>query len=108
MKSIAALINKTAIALTLLVLMGVLVHDTRFDKAFKLAMPGSIVALGMAHGMNNGDGVHTHVERVHLNSAFASAPRIQPRDDMRKYFSARQNFQGGDYFGGARILWPSV
>lgn len=108
LKSTTELISKSAIALTMLVLMGVLVHDTRFDKAFRLAFPGATVALGMASAMHPSDGAHTHVERVHLNHAFANQPRIQPREDMRKYFSARNINQNDDFFGGARVIWPST
>lgn len=113
-------INRVAVALTCFIALGILLHDTKFDKAITAAFAPVIVATASLGAQavklrdNSRDNTlrdaasHTHVERVHLNHAFANSPRIQPRDDMRKYFSSRKMNQGNDFFGGARIIWPSV
>lgn len=105
-------INKAAVALTCFIALGILMHDTKFDKAvtFGLTLPVAVGAVSFgAQAVNLRDSAsHTHVERVHLNHAFANMPRVQPRDDMKKYLSPRNRSQGNDFFGGSRILWPNI
>lgn len=107
--SITTLINRVAISFACFISLGILVHDTKFDKAFSLALPVAAISFGLSsHVLDFHDGVHTHVERVHLNHALQGMPRKQPRNDMRKYFAGRTMSQSGDFFGGNRILWPSA
>lgn len=105
-------INRVAIALTCFIALGILVHDTKFDKAVTvgLAMPVAVGSVGYgAQAVNLHDSMaHTHVERVHLNHVFASMPRVQTRNDMKKYLSPRQSTQNGNLFNGGGVLWPSI
>lgn len=106
-------INRVAVALTCFIALGILMHDTKIDKAvsYGLALPVAIGAVSLgaqAVNLRDNSSAHTHVERVHLNHAFAGMPRIQPRDDMKKYFSPRHSTQNGNFFSGSGVLWPSI
>lgn len=105
-------INRAAIALTCFIALGILTHDTKFDKAvmYGLSLPVAIGAVSLgAQAVNLRDSTsHTHVERVHLNHAFSNMPRTQPRDDMKKYLSPRHSTQNGNFFSGSGVLWPSI
>ncbi len=85
---ISPLVQRTLITLAVLTSFGVLVHDTKIDQAttLALALPVGLVVLAQVPTLRS-EG-HTHVERVafekssHLTSGM---PRVQPRDDHRKY-----------------------
>ena len=85
---------------------GILVHDTKFDKVFKLAVPAAAAAAVAAHALDIGGHAHTHVERVSLGSTLANSPAMQPRDDHRRYIS-KKTTRTDDFFGGSKIMWPS-
>lgn len=83
---ISPLIQRTLITFAILTTFGVLVHDTKIDQALAIAVPVGLVVLAQVPTLHS-EG-HTHVERVafekssHLTSGM---PRVQPRDDHRKY-----------------------
>lgn len=110
MQHITEVINRVAIGLACFITLGILVHDTKFDKAVSLALPFSAVTFGFAasQAFDQRDGAHTHVERVHLNHALSHMPRTKPRKSDRKYLLNKGMSQDSDQFGGSRILWPSV
>jgi hypothetical protein len=102
------LFHRLAISLALIIMFGVLVHDTKFDKAFKLAVPAAAAAAVAAHALDIAGGhAHTHVERVSVSSAFAASPSMQPRDDHRRYYLSKKTTRTDDFFGGSHIMWPS-
>lgn len=88
---------------------GILVHDTKWDKAVTLAMPFAAVALGMsADAVKFGDNAHTHSERGSLNRAFASGlPRVLPPNDKRRHI-AKRNTQNGNDIGVGGVIWPNA
>lgn len=105
------LFNPFIITFTLATTTGVLVHDTQLDRAamFALATPIAIIGYaGIDNAIKNGDS-HTHVERVsapkHIAAFRTNLPRLQPRDDDRRYLQNKKI-----YFGGADStgLWPST
>lgn len=99
-------INIAPLIFTLTTAFGVLVHDTQIDKAatYAIALPAAFVSFAAIDTISKSS-EHVHVERVSAPSNFAGVPRIQPRDDERRYFSARKDFSTG---GDNGYLWPSV
>ncbi len=84
------LINPT-ILITLSTSFGVLVHDTKLDQftTTLLAVPAAIATYeGVAGALKLGD-PHTHSERASLSELGRTItrqnPRVQPRDDNKKY-----------------------
>lgn len=75
-----------SLLVSLTALMGVTLHDTKFDK-----FASSLVGAGSSSYQSNSDApvkldsahAHTHVERVHLNDSVQ--PRIVPRDEQKRH-----------------------
>ena len=88
------IIRHTAIGLALSTTLGVLIHDTKIDKATAVALSIPVLAasasinMGKAHSKLAGE-AHTHVERASLSNAVRDlqpgTPRIQPRGDAKKF-----------------------
>lgn len=87
---------------------GVLVHDTKWDKALTM-MPIAAVALGMSfEAVKFGDNAHTHSERGSLGKAAANGlPRVLP-PGSRLRIVARRNSQHGSDIGMGGLIWPNV
>lgn len=93
--------------LSLVTVAGVLVHDTRIDKATTtaLTLPIALVAVDAASKLTalSGD-PHTHSERGSLSQAMrgigGGTPRIQPRDDDKKYHLQKKVAKGFHSFDG--------
>ena len=83
------LTQRILITLAVVTTVGVLLHDTKFDKAFALALPVVTIGVGIStHAIDFGGSAHTHVERVSIekaNSMTNGLPRVQVRDDHRRY-----------------------
>lgn len=82
-------IQRTTISLAVITVFGILIHDTKFDQATAVALAVPIgLTLSLAHvGELKGD-AHTHVERVSAEKTVQfvnGMPKIQPRNDHRKY-----------------------
>ena len=83
-------------------------HDTQLDRAttVALALPVATVAMyaGVDSAIKSGD-AHVHVEKASAPAFRSAVPRLQPRDDDRRYLLNKKV-----YFGGADAngLWPSV
>lgn len=100
------------VVLTLLTLVGILMHDMHIDKATAVAisLPAAVSSTGALEKVIN-PSYHTHVERVSLpryTSSFRSSlPNMQPvRDDDRRYIQNKKlMYMGG---GDTVSLWPSV
>jgi len=108
---ISLLINPAALAFTVTAAFGVLVHDTQVDRAttFALAATSSFVSLAVIDaGLKSGD-AHVHVERAsaprHISALRATLPRVQPRDDDRRYLQSKRLYFGT---GESNYIWPSV
>lgn len=98
------------VSLAVLTSMGTLLHDTKLNKAYELSVPLNSVSINLTsslEGLNHATS-HTHVESASVSSPFDSNPRLQVRDDFRRYYLPKHMSRGNTYFGGSRILWPSV
>jgi len=104
-------INTIPLVFTLLTAFGVMVHDTKIDSATSLALTAPIALVTYASVdalMKSGDS-HVHVEKIsgpkQLSNLKVTTPRIQPRDDDRRYIQTKKVFFGGS---DNVSLWPSV
>lgn len=104
-------VNSLLIGFTLATTAGVVLHDTQIDRAATaaVALPAVMAtAAATDFGIKTND-AHTHVERAsapkHLVGLRSTLPRLQARDDDRRY-----QLQKKVYFGGSETpsLWPSV
>jgi hypothetical protein len=98
--------NPAPLIFTLATTFGVLVHDTQVDRAasFAVAVPvafASFAAIDSAIKSTD----HVQVERAMLPHVNVSVPRIQPRDDERRYVQSRKLFFGTE---GSGYFWPSI
>lgn len=79
--------NTLPALVSLSTLFGVVVHDTKFDQ-FATAFLAVPAALATYEGVKSTD-PHTHIERVSLSqfarSVTSDSPRIQPRQEDKKY-----------------------
>ena len=106
-----SLINPIPLIFTITATFGVLIHDTQLDRAttVALAVPTAFASFLAIDQVMKSSEQHVHVERVaspaHITALRATLPRIQPRDDDRRYTqSKRIQFSTGE----AIYLWPSV
>lgn len=98
MSPLSLLVTPLSIFLSLSTATGVLVHDTRIDKATMtvLAVP-SVVASYQANTklVNYATDLHTHTERHSLSQAVhdlkAENPRIHPRSQSDKKYLSQKN-----------------
>lgn len=84
------LLQKLAVALAIVTTFGVLVHDTKFDQATSLALTLPIAGVGIGIGAAHMPHIHesmdhTHIERVSFAHMAHGIPKVQPRDDHRRY-----------------------
>lgn len=98
-------------ALSVMVTLGVMVHDTTIDKAaiHLLTLP-AILASGYLGGETlkvGNEQQHTHVERAAFGQAMkeinGDQPRIKPRSTDRKYLSEKRVPKGTDVADGYYI-----
>ena len=106
---ITTLLQRIFICLAMLTSMGTLVHDTRLNRALELASPAnlSINLTSNLESMNDALN-HNHIEKPSVSQVLGGIPRIQPRDDHRRYLYAKSLGRHSNFFGGSQILWPSV
>lgn len=99
-------------SMALMVTSATLLHDTKLDKAYSLAIPVSFATRASQGGQqgrfDQSSSVHTHIVRSSLARASSEAtPRIQPRDD-RKHYLPKYTSRYNTYFGTAGVVWPSA
>jgi hypothetical protein len=107
------IINTTAAIVTLLTTAGILFHDTQIDRATAVALTlpaATAISYAAVDSSIKSSESHTHVERAsapsHISGVRAMIPRVQPRDDDRRYLQTKKlYFSGG---GDSVSLWPSV
>lgn len=108
---IPLIINPTAIAFTIATTFGVLIHDTQLDRAttVALAATSSFITLAAVDASIKSGESHVHVERAsaprHISALRATLPRVQPRDDDRRYLQSKRLYFGT---GDTNYIWPSV
>lgn len=96
-------VQRIAITLAIVTTLGILVHDTKLDKALGIviAVPAALASISGVVPKLAGEG-HNHVERVSLDSirSMSGMPRIQPRDDHKKYVLSKKVSKGVRAFDG--------
>jgi hypothetical protein len=108
MYPLSLLLTPLSVFLSLSTATGVLVHDTRVDKAAMTALSTpSTMASGQADSkmVNMSGDAHTHTERHSLSQAVhdlkADNPRLHPRTTSdKKYLSQKNLGLGHDPFDG--------
>ena len=104
-------IKFTPLLFTLTAAFGVLVHDTQLDRAttVALATPVALASFIAADSLIKSSEHHVHVERAsapkHISALRATLPRVQPRDDDRRYLQSKRLYFGT---GETNYIWPSV
>lgn len=100
-----SLINSFVALISLATATGILLHDTRIDKAasvatLPLAQLSSDTGAKLVH--SNPNDLHTHVERAQLGHAFnplhSTAPSIAPRSEDKKHMLQRHVGRGHHAF----------
>jgi hypothetical protein len=104
-------INPLPLVFTFAATFGVLVHDTQIDRAttVALALPTAFATFAAVDSAIKSSEHHVHVERVSAPSNLAnlrlSIPRMQPRDDDRRYVQSKKIAFGSMDSG---YIWPST
>lgn len=104
------LTKRIVVSVVLLVVAGVLLHDTKFDKALTIkTFSIATIAAGLsAHILNVSDGFHTHVEISTGHNPFTQMPRTQMKNGHRRFAVPKHSKRTNANFGTSAILWPSV
>lgn len=102
-------LQKFFVGLAVLTSMGTLLHDTKLNKAYEVA-PISHISINVASNLESlSDAAsHTHVERVSSPQVFEGVPRMQPRDDNRRYYTPKRLSRSNPFFGNSNIFVPST
>ncbi len=90
-----------------LAVIGILVHDTKFDQALKVALPAAAVSFAAGMAMLEMSDPHTHSERGSLGRGSGNGmPRLMPPDDRKRQL-AKRHAKSGDDVGMGGIIWPN-
>ena len=89
---LSSLVKKTLIALAVVTTFGILIHDTKIDKAATLALA---IPLGLTMTLATAPSLfsegHNHVERgAYGKTTVSGMPRIQPREDHRMHINLKR------------------
>ena len=92
------LLQRAAVVLAITTALGILVHDTKFDKALSIfvAVPAALALTGVPKLASEG---HNHIERVSLRD-LQTHPRVGPRGDDKKYSMTKKVSRGVHAFDG--------
>ena len=97
----------TIALVSLMTAAGVFMHDTKLDQATITALALPVTALGLesvAKPLKMTGDPHTHSERGSLSQAIrginGGTPRVQPRDDDKKYHLQKKVAKGVHAFDG--------
>lgn len=108
----STIIKPLPLIFTITATFGVIVHDTQIDRAttVALALPTAFATFAAIDNVLKSSEHHVHVERVSLPRNFANLrnsalPRIQPRDDDRRYVQSKKIAFGSMDSG---YIWPSI
>ena len=98
---LSLLLNPLAVFLSLSTLLGIVVHDTRIDKAASVALtlPAALASYDNAKLVHVSD-LHTHVERssfAQAAHAISVSPGLQPRVHEDKKHLLQQNVPKGHH-----------
>jgi len=101
---LSSFINPILITLSLSTATGVFLHDTRVDKATAIGFTAPVVnsAAEASPKLVSISDLHTHSERVSLSQALQDLkgqnPRIQPRNEEKKYLLQKNTVRGHHAF----------
>ncbi len=102
-----ALFQRIIMSSIALAVIGILVHDTKFDQALQVALPVTAVSFVAGMAMLEMSDPHTHSERGSLGRVFANGmPRLLPPNDRKRQLAKRYTKNGGDV-GTGGIIWPN-
>ena len=106
----ATIIQNIFVFLAILTSMGTLVHDTKLGRAYALAVPLNEFSINLSSHLDSlNEGVsHAHVENAITQAVAEGTPRVQARDEHRRYYLPRYMSSGSPFTGGASYIWPSV
>lgn len=109
---ISSLLQQLIVGLVIMTSTGALVQDTKLGRALELTAPLTNLSINVSShldGLDEAASAHTHVERA---SAFVQdvtgMPRVQARDDHRRYYTPKNLSRSSDHSGGSTILWPYI
>jgi len=105
-------INPLPIMISLTAVLGVFVHDARFDKVAMTAMSAPAIVADYHNGITNllpsTQHIHSDVGSS-IGSAFslrAQQPATQPRNEDDKKYIAQRRIMGNTF--GNDYCWPSI
>lgn len=106
----AQIIQQLFVFLAILTSMGTLLHDTKLNKAYELAVPLNEFSVNVSSNLDSlNDGLsHSHVENAVTQAVAEGTPRVQARDDHKRYYLPRYMSNGSLYNGGSAYHWPSI
>ena len=81
---------------------GVLVHDSRLDRAAASVLPAQVSSMTAIEELKVND-LHTHVERASFGQNVAE-PSIQPRTDNDKKYVIQKKLTANTF--GSVYIWP--
>jgi hypothetical protein len=105
----ASLVQQFLIGLAVLTSMGTLVQDTRVNKALEVTAPLPSVSVNVTSNLESLSSAtqHTHVERSSVTQDLSGIPRLQARDDHRRYTLPKHSSRSNTQFGDSQISWPN-
>lgn len=106
---LSILIKPLPLLFTLATATGVLLHDTRIDRAASIAfaLPTAIIGYAALDSLTSkrGDHVHTDITTGFQRHLKSTAPSMQPRNENDREFIQQKRLLGSD---DNDIVWPSV
>jgi hypothetical protein len=103
MSPLSLLVTPLSIFLSLSTATGVLIHDTRIDKATLTVLSSPVIGVTSEANIklvNHATDSHTHVERHTLSSALhmlrSDNPKASPRTDEEKHHAAQKHLGFGN------------
>jgi hypothetical protein len=109
--SITETLQRFFVFLAVVTSMGTLVHDTRLNKVAEVAAPISNISIDFMSNLEtlSHASSHTHVEEAAAASQSPDGvPRIQARDEHRKYLIPKVLSRSNSFFGESGYIWPSI
>jgi hypothetical protein len=105
-----SLVQQFLIGLAVLTSMGTLVQDTRINKALEVAAPLPSVSVNVTSNLESLSSAtqHSHVEQASVTQDLSGIPRIQARDDHRRYTLPKYSSRSNTPFGDSQLSWPSA
>ena len=105
-------LQQAFIGLAILASTGTLVQETKANRALELAAPLTTLSINLpAHleGGHEAAASHTHVEQPLAKFQFSNSdPRIQMRDDYRKYTMPKRSSRNNTNAGGTQVFLPEM